>query len=108
MLLEACKEAGLPALSIWAATPHYLAANPNPSAMLALTRKVAAMVGTTFDLSDLEELDREFRRRVDEAIGDSDDVAHYLEEVDGDANLLDPDLTGQLVTEIEKFLRGLG
>ena len=33
-MMEACREVGLPTLSLWAATPHYLAANPNPKAML--------------------------------------------------------------------------
>jgi len=106
VLLEACKEVGLPALSVWAATPHYLAANPNPSAMLALVRKVADMTGATIDVADLEALDHDFRRRVDEAIGESDDLAGYLRS-SGDDAILDPDLTGQLVSEIEKFLRGL-
>ena len=31
VMLEACREVGIPAISLWAATPHYLAANPNPA-----------------------------------------------------------------------------
>src|SRR3990172_5062824 len=30
VMLEACREVGIPAISLWAAAPHYLAANPNP------------------------------------------------------------------------------
>ena len=33
VMLEACREIGMPAISLWAATPHYLASNPNPKAM---------------------------------------------------------------------------
>ena len=29
--MEAFREVGIPAVSLWAATPHYLAANPSPS-----------------------------------------------------------------------------
>ena len=29
VVVEACREAGIPALALWAATPHYLAANAN-------------------------------------------------------------------------------
>ncbi len=45
VLGEACKETGIPATSIWAATPHYLAANENPMAMRALLRKAGQIIG---------------------------------------------------------------
>ena len=37
------------AVSLWAATPHYLAANDNPKAMLALLNKAALVAGMTID-----------------------------------------------------------
>ncbi len=107
VLIEACREVGLPALSIWAGTPHYLAANPNPSAMLAITRKLAEILGVSFDLKDLERLDGDFRAKVDEAIGNGDDLADYLDGLIGGRDLLDPSLTSELVSEIERFLEGL-
>ena len=45
VMLEAFREVGMPALSLWAATPHYLAANPNPKAMLALVEQAASILG---------------------------------------------------------------
>src|SRR5690349_7389631 len=36
VLHDACHDAGLPAVSLWASVPHYVAAAPNPKAALAL------------------------------------------------------------------------
>ena len=38
VLQRACADAGLPALSLWASVPHYVAASPNPKVALALVR----------------------------------------------------------------------
>jgi len=107
VLLEACREVGLPALSVWAATPHYLAASENPAAALALLRKTADVLGLRLDDSSLARTATEFRARVDEAVGSSGQLADYIaeigEEESGDG--IDPDLTRELVTEIERFLR---
>ena len=39
VLHAACAKAGLPAASLWASVPHYVAAAPNPKAALALVRR---------------------------------------------------------------------
>src|ERR1700760_1045066 len=40
VLHAACADAGLPAASLWAGVPHYVAAAANPKAALALVRRV--------------------------------------------------------------------
>jgi proteasome assembly chaperone (PAC2) family protein len=110
VLQEACREVGLPAMSLWAATPHYLAANPNPKAMLALLSRAADILAIDADLSELETVAAEFSERVEAAVRSSGDFADYvsaLEQSDESAgpNRLDPSLTNELVTEIEDFLR---
>src|SRR5207248_4546467 len=54
ILHSACQEAGVPAASLWAAVPHYIAATPNPKAALALVRKLEGLVGVAVDASELE------------------------------------------------------
>jgi proteasome assembly chaperone (PAC2) family protein len=113
VLQEACREVGLPALSIWAATPHYLAANPNPTAMLALARKASSIMDVALDTSELQRLAAEFRGRVDEAMKASGDLAEYVSELESSDEAergltIDPRKSGELVTEIEDFLRGQG
>lgn len=112
VLGEACREAGIPAISIWAATPHYLAANPNPMAMRALLRGAGTIAGFDGDDTELRQLETEFIERVEEAVQASSELAAYIEELaaeaesDGEApNGIDPGRAPELVDEIEEFLK---
>lgn len=111
VLQEACREVGLPAMSLWAATPHYLAANPNPKAMLALLERCAEILGVHIDTDELATVSEEFSRRVARAIESSDDFAGYIEDLEtrGENSRrqseLDEGSSDELVTEIEDFLR---
>lgn len=110
VLQEAFREVGVPAISLWAATPHYLAANPNPKAMLALIEHTTGILDLGTDLTGLEEAAADFDERVGQAMAASGDLAEYvagLENHDAtpDTVALDPALTDDLVKEIESFLR---
>ena len=109
VLQEACREVGLPAISLWAATPHYLAANANPRAMLALLGHTAEILHLAPDLTDLETAAEAFDERVAHAMESSGDLAQYIEGLEAEppatAVNLDPTLAADLVNEIESFLR---
>jgi proteasome assembly chaperone (PAC2) family protein len=108
VLQEACREVGLPAMSLWAATPHYLAANANPKAMLALASRATEILRLNMDMRALHEAAVEFEDRVADAMEDSDDLAEYVSELASEPEadtVFDPDLTDDLVDEIESFLR---
>jgi len=112
VLMEACLEAGLPAVSLWAAVPHYLAANPNPKAALALLEQTGSMVDLRTDLSELQLAVEEFNERVDDAVRVSADFSQYVEDLEEDPDTIIPvaddiaaDDPAALVTEIEDFLR---
>ncbi|NQV06808.1 PAC2 family protein [bacterium] len=108
VMLEACREMGIPALSLWAATPHYLAANPNPAAMLALLETAAPILDSGIDVSELEQVAAEFTAQVEEALEENDELAAYvrrLQEADPTAMPLNPGESERLITEIEHFLR---
>ena len=106
VLLEACREVGLPTLSLWAATPHYLAANPNPKAMLALTRAARTALDLKVDLGRLDSMANDFVERVDRALESSEDLQDYVAELeDADEGTIDPNAGEELLDEIEDFLR---
>src|SRR2546423_597168 len=44
VLLDACRQAGLSSLSLWAAVPHYVSLAPSPRAALALVRRVGVLM----------------------------------------------------------------
>ena len=54
VLQRACAEAGLPAVSLWASVPHYVAAAPNPKVALALVRAFEGTAGLAVDGGELE------------------------------------------------------
>jgi proteasome assembly chaperone (PAC2) family protein len=108
VMLEACREVGIPAISLWAATPHYLAANPNPKAMHALLRTARRILEVDLDLDELEQTATDFETRVDEAMADNEEFVGYvrrLEEEGDAASVIDPTRSAQMITEIEDFLR---
>jgi len=107
VLQEACREEGMPTMSLWAAAPHYLAANANPKAMLALLERSLELLEVGVDTTGLRIAAEEFEQRVDSAMEDSDELTEYvadLEETD-DVEAIDPESTEDLVNEIESFLR---
>jgi predicted ATP-grasp superfamily ATP-dependent carboligase len=108
VVLEACREAGIQGLALWAATPHYLAANANPKAMLALATRAASIFRFEVDLSELEKVTDEYLDRVNAALASSDEFSTYvaeLEQAESTLDNLDPDQTAGLLTEIEDYLR---
>jgi len=109
VLQEACREGGMPAVSLWAATPHYLAANANPKAMLALLDRLGDILAVDLDVAPLRRLAAEFETRVDDAVAESDDLAELVHELEDDEATDTPEVhlgvTEELVAEIETFLR---
>jgi predicted ATP-grasp superfamily ATP-dependent carboligase len=113
VFLEACREVGVPALSLWAAVPHYLAANPNPRAMLALLDKAAAILEVPLDTAELAKVAEEFKERVDAAMAENETFQAYVRRLEAEARPqvrpgLDPRGGDRLISEIEEFLRGRG
>ncbi|MFQ5554091.1 MAG: PAC2 family protein [Acidimicrobiia bacterium] len=111
VLQEACREEGLPAMSLWAATPHYLAANPNPKAMRALMKSAANVLDLAIDTSELDTVVDEFLARVAAAVSASDEFKTYVAQLEKSEEKatppgpIDPSVTTELVSEIEAFLR---
>jgi proteasome assembly chaperone (PAC2) family protein len=108
VLLEACRECGIPAVSLWAACPHYLAANPNPAAMLALTDAASQVTGIPFETGEVRTVADEFRARVDEAMADNEEFRSYVRRLETEVESgdpIDPRAGGRLITEIEQYLR---
>jgi proteasome assembly chaperone (PAC2) family protein len=108
VMLEACREIGIPAVSLWAATPHYLAANPNPKAMLALLMKAQTILDLELDTSELEVASEEFEARITDAMAENDDFTGYVEQLEQEsagAVQLDPANSVELISEIEDYLK---
>jgi predicted ATP-grasp superfamily ATP-dependent carboligase len=115
VLQSACAEAGMPAASLWAAVPHYVAVAPNPKGALAILRRLESLVGVTVDASDLETAAVEYERQVSRAVELDPEVQAFVERLERAADAEEPptDLSqipsgDVLAREFQRFLKQRG
>ena len=107
VLHDACRQAGIPSASLWAAVPHYVAATPSPKAALALVHRAGNLLATPLHTTDLEIASASYERQVSEVVEADDDVASYVQRLEDSPDEDDEELpTGDaLAAELERFLR---
>jgi predicted ATP-grasp superfamily ATP-dependent carboligase len=105
VLHDSCSRAGLVSASLWAATPHYISAAPNPQAALALLERLAEIAETPAGSAELERAASEYQLRVASAIADDPDVAGYVEQLEQAADRDDPPTGEELAADFERYLR---
>jgi proteasome assembly chaperone (PAC2) family protein len=111
VLHDTARTTGIASASLWAPVPHYVSTPPNPLATRALLDRLAQLLGTSFELGDLDELSQAWQTRVDEVVSQDDDVRSYVgqleERYDTEAETDVPSGEG-LADEVEQFLRDRG
>jgi proteasome assembly chaperone (PAC2) family protein len=108
VLHNACREAGLPSASIWAAVPHYASLAPSPKAALALCEKLGGFLGVEFELNELEEASESYQEQVSAAVAADEETARYVLQLEEQADALDEaDIPSgdALAAELSRFLR---
>jgi predicted ATP-grasp superfamily ATP-dependent carboligase len=109
ILLDACRQAGVPAVSLWAAVPHYVSLAPSPRAALALCRRLGELLGTDIDIAELEQAAEEYAEQVTEAVASDAETAAYVEELERRVDLMEAaeELPSgeSLAAELTRFLR---
>lgn len=107
VLQEACARFGIPAVSLWAAVPHYVAQPPCPKATLALVRRVEDILDVPVPLGELIEDARAWELGVDELAAEDDEVAEYVQQLEEARDTADlPEASGEAIArEFERYLR---
>jgi proteasome assembly chaperone (PAC2) family protein len=109
VLHDACNQAGIPSVSLWAAVPHYVSLAPSPRAALALCQRLGDILGTKIEVSELEEASSRYSEQVSEAVASDEETAAYVEELEQRAEMLDDEQeipSGEsLAAELTRFLR---
>jgi proteasome assembly chaperone (PAC2) family protein len=109
ILLDACRQAEVPAVSLWAAVPHYVSLAPSPRAALALCRRLGELLGTDIDVAELERAAEEYAEQVTEAVASDAETAAYVEELERRVDLMEAAEglpSGEsLAAELTRFLR---
>jgi proteasome assembly chaperone (PAC2) family protein len=110
VLQDACASAGIPAVSLWAAVPHYVAQPPSPKATLALLRGIEDVLDAPMPLIDLPDEARAWERGVDELAQQDAEVAEYVRSLEEAKDATDlPEASGDAIArEFERYLRRRG
>jgi predicted ATP-grasp superfamily ATP-dependent carboligase len=109
VLHDACRRVDLPSASLWAAVPHYASLAASPKAALALCERLAGLLGTEFDLTDLERASAAYESQVSEAVATDEETAAYVQQLEERRDALGDELdvpSGEtLAAELTRFLR---
>jgi proteasome assembly chaperone (PAC2) family protein len=113
VLNDLARTAGVPSVSLWAASPHYLPQTSNPKVALALMERLRDLLGLEIDTGEVELSARGWEREVNDAIDEDGNLADYVRRLEeaaehGAGAGADPSdaLSGEdLAAELERFLR---
>jgi proteasome assembly chaperone (PAC2) family protein len=107
---DACVQAGVPAISIWAAVPHYVSQPPSPKASLALLHRVEELLDVEVPLGALPAQAEEWERTVTEMADEDEDVRNYVRALEerGDEIGLTETSGDAIAAEFERYLRRRG
>ncbi len=89
VLLDACRRAGIPSVSLWAAVPHYVSLAPSPRAARALCDRLASVLGISIDVGELADAETAYIEQVSQAVASDSETASYVEELEQRADSLD-------------------
>jgi predicted ATP-grasp superfamily ATP-dependent carboligase len=109
VLHDACSNANIASVSLWAAVPHYVSLAPSPRAALALCQRLGDILGTAIDTSELDDAAERYSEQVTDAVSTDEETAAYVAELEQRAEELDAEAdlpSGEtLAAELTRFLR---
>jgi proteasome assembly chaperone (PAC2) family protein len=110
---SACVEAGVPAMSFWAAVPHYVSQARVPKAAVALLHRVEEVLDVEVPLGGLPEQAEEWERTVSEMAEADDEVREYVRQLEeqaesGDAEQMRQTSGDAIAADFERYLRRRG
>ncbi|AHY46320.1 Uncharacterized protein (ATP-grasp superfamily) [Rubrobacter radiotolerans] len=115
VLHSVCAASGIPAVSFWASTPHYLPAVPSAPAALALLHKLTDLTDIPVDASQLEKTSGDYQEQISAAVQRDSDLSSYVRMLEDRYDSLsgaegreaerDIPTGDELARELEDFLR---
>ncbi len=108
VLQVACREAGIPSASLWAAVPSYIPIAPSPKAAVALVHKVTGLLGMYMTTRELDHAATLYEQEVSSMVERDDETAEYVRRLEQSYDDNEPQLFtdgDSLVEEVERFLR---
>jgi proteasome assembly chaperone (PAC2) family protein len=75
-------KAKIPSASLWAAVPHYLGGNPNPTAALALINALEPLIDCDLSPTELESASAEFDRQIARVVEKDAEMRSYVNDLE--------------------------
>jgi len=101
-----CDQLSIPAVTLWASVPHYVAEPPNPRATLALLTRLEEVLNSPLDSGDLLVAAETWMEQVDNLVADDPDIATYITALEERRDEETPAPTGEsIAAEFERYLR---
>ncbi len=107
VLHDACRRAGLEAVSLWVHVPHYASSPPCPKATVALLHRLEEILDLPVPLGDLAEEAADWETGVRAAVAADVELSEYVQELErriGEDGL-HPISGDELASQFEKYLR---
>jgi len=111
VLLAACKDRLIEALSLWGHAPFYVKAETNPVVCLSLLQKLLGLLEIEIDLSELREAADSLQEALDRFLTENEELRLYVQQLEEQYDLegaapREP-LAGadKVIREIEDFLK---
>ena len=104
VLVDTFMRAGVPAGSLWAQVPHYVAGTNCPKATLALLSSVEELLDIAVELEDLTEAAAEWEKEVDALAADDEELATYIQQLEDSEEQTDS-ASDSIADEFERYLR---
>ncbi|MDV8000214.1 PAC2 family protein [Rhodococcus sp. IEGM 1408] len=82
VLQQLLTEAGVPAVSLWAGVPHYVASPPNPRGTESVLSWLADNLGIAVPMDALRVQSRTWAEKVDAAAGEDEDLRDYIQSLE--------------------------
>lgn len=107
VLQHACDASGIPAVSLWAAVPHYVSQSPCPKATLAMISRLEDVTGTQIPPGDLPDESAAWQRGVEEMAEEDEEIREYVERLERarDSEGMTATSGDAIAAEFERYLR---
>lgn len=109
VLQDACVRVGIPAISFWAAVPHYVSSAPSPKATLALLHRVEDVLDLPVPVGSLPDQADQWVEAVNSMATEDEDVAEYVRSLEERAGEDIEVPSGDVIAkDFERYLRRRG
>ena len=108
VLSNAADLAGIPAATLWASIPHYVAGHtPSPKATLALLDRLEDLTGAPIPRGELATESMAWEASIDAAAADDEEMTEYIRQLERTRDTWDsPEASGDAIAqEFERYLR---